>query len=46
VFVDAEHGGSYDLETDMMQWPFLDETWSVGFATFSTGYETTWPGLS
>ncbi|KAL4864583.1 hypothetical protein BDV12DRAFT_188832 [Aspergillus spectabilis] len=43
VVVEAEHGGSYDLESDMMQWPFLDETWSVGFAT---GYETTWPGLS
>ncbi|KAL4914010.1 pyridoxal phosphate-dependent transferase [Aspergillus aurantiobrunneus] len=41
VEVDAEHG-SYDLEAEMMQWPFLDETWSVGFAT---GYETTWPGL-
>ncbi|KAL5335617.1 pyridoxal phosphate-dependent transferase [Aspergillus crustosus] len=44
VFGDAEHGhaGAYDLEADMMQWPFLDETWSVGFAT---GYENTWPGL-
>ncbi|KAI9375103.1 pyridoxal phosphate-dependent transferase [Aspergillus egyptiacus] len=31
---------SYDFEVEMMQWPFLDEGWSVGFAT---GYETTWP---
>ncbi|KAL4778074.1 PLP-dependent transferase [Aspergillus varians] len=42
ISVEAEHGGPYDLEAEMMQWPFLDETWSVGFAT---GYETTWPGL-
>ncbi|KAL4923630.1 pyridoxal phosphate-dependent transferase [Aspergillus undulatus] len=34
--------GAYDLEAEMMQWPFLDETWSAGFAT---GYETSWPGL-
>ncbi|KAL4878072.1 pyridoxal phosphate-dependent transferase [Aspergillus karnatakaensis] len=42
VFIDAENGMPYDLEAEMMQWPFLDETWSVGFAT---GYENTWPGL-
>ncbi|KAL6230250.1 hypothetical protein BDW75DRAFT_248842 [Aspergillus navahoensis] len=42
--MDAEQGtpGVYDLEAEMMQWPFLDENWSVGFAT---GYENTWPGL-
>ncbi|KAL4971902.1 PLP-dependent transferase [Aspergillus desertorum] len=42
--LDAEPGapGVYDLEAEMMQWPFLDENWSVGFAT---GYENTWPGL-
>ncbi|KAL4745914.1 hypothetical protein BDW72DRAFT_207798 [Aspergillus terricola var. indicus] len=42
--LDAEQGapGVYDLEAEMMQWPFLDENWSVGFAT---GYENTWPGL-
>ncbi|RDW61694.1 transcription factor domain-containing protein [Aspergillus mulundensis] len=37
-----EASGGYDLEAEMMQWPFLDENWSVGFAT---GYENTWPGL-
>jgi hypothetical protein len=42
--LDAEQSapGIYDLEAEMMQWPFLDENWSVGFAT---GYENTWPGL-
>ncbi|KAL3430246.1 PLP-dependent transferase [Aspergillus tetrazonus] len=42
--LDAEQGapGVYDLEAEMMQWPFLDENWSVGFAT---GYENSWPGL-
>ncbi|KAL4985622.1 PLP-dependent transferase [Aspergillus falconensis] len=42
--MDAEQAapGVYDLEAEMMQWPFLDENWSVGFAT---GYENTWPGL-
>ncbi|KAL4939082.1 hypothetical protein BDV06DRAFT_231279 [Aspergillus oleicola] len=40
--VDTEHGAIYDLESEMMQWPFLDETWTAGFAT---GYETAWPGL-
>ncbi|KAL2844062.1 pyridoxal phosphate-dependent transferase [Aspergillus pseudoustus] len=34
---------AYDLETEMAQWPFLNETWSVGF---DTGFEATWPGLS
>ncbi|KAL2787671.1 pyridoxal phosphate-dependent transferase [Aspergillus keveii] len=37
------HVAAYDLESEMAQWPFLDETWSVGF---DTGYEATWPGLS
>ncbi|KAL4963953.1 pyridoxal phosphate-dependent transferase [Aspergillus stella-maris] len=40
--VDIEHGTIQDLEAEMMQWPFLDETWTAGFAT---GYESTWPGL-
>ncbi|KAL2823241.1 pyridoxal phosphate-dependent transferase [Aspergillus cavernicola] len=42
ISVETEHGALYDLEAEMMQWPFLDETWSVGFAT---GYENTWPGM-
>ncbi|KAL3464876.1 pyridoxal phosphate-dependent transferase [Aspergillus heterothallicus] len=37
------HVAGSELETEMAQWPFLDETWSVGF---DTGYEATWPGLS
>ncbi|KAL2813837.1 pyridoxal phosphate-dependent transferase [Aspergillus granulosus] len=39
----SNNGATYDLETEMTQWPFLDETWSVGF---DTGCEATWPGLS
>ncbi|KAL3473686.1 pyridoxal phosphate-dependent transferase [Aspergillus californicus] len=41
ISVETEHGVPYDLEAEMMQWPFLDENWSVGF---DTGYEATWPG--
>ncbi|KAL4808592.1 pyridoxal phosphate-dependent transferase [Aspergillus unguis] len=32
----------YDLDMEMMQWPFLDENWAAGFAT---AYDGTWPGL-
>ncbi|PWY96148.1 PLP-dependent transferase [Aspergillus sclerotioniger CBS 115572] len=35
----AAGGGSgegYDLEAEMLQWPFIDENWSVGF---DTGFE-------
>ncbi|PYH94534.1 PLP-dependent transferase [Aspergillus ellipticus CBS 707.79] len=31
----------HDLEAEMLQWPFIDENWSLGF---DTGFEG-WPGL-
>lgn len=30
----------HELETEMMQWPFIDETWSSGF---DTGFDAAWP---
>lgn len=33
---------SHELEADMLQWPFIDETWSSGF---DTGFDTAWPHL-
>ncbi|KAE8148350.1 fungal-specific transcription factor domain-containing protein [Aspergillus avenaceus] len=30
----------HDLEAEMMQWPFIDETWSSGF---DTGFDAAWP---
>ena len=32
----------HELEADMLQWPFIDETWSAGF---DTGFDTAWPNL-
>lgn len=32
----------HELEADMLQWPFIDETWSSGF---DTGFDTAWPNL-
>lgn len=29
-------------EMDMLQWPFIDETWSSGF---DTGFDTAWPSV-
>ncbi|BCR83067.1 transcription factor domain-containing protein [Aspergillus chevalieri] len=31
-----------ELETDMLQWPFIDETWSSGF---DTGFDAAWPNF-
>lgn len=33
---------SYELEADMLQWPFIDETWSSGF---DAGFDSAWPNL-
>ncbi|KAH8427038.1 transcription factor domain-containing protein [Aspergillus melleus] len=33
---------SYDLEAEMLQWPFIDETWFHGF---DTGFDAAWPNL-
>lgn len=33
---------THELEADMLQWPFIDETWSSGF---DTGFDTAWPHL-
>ena len=35
-------GEGHDLEAEMLQWPFIDENWSVGF---DTGFEAGWLGL-
>ncbi|OOF94991.1 hypothetical protein ASPCADRAFT_208620 [Aspergillus carbonarius ITEM 5010] len=35
-------GEGHDLEAEMLQWPFIDENWSLGF---DTGFEAGWPGL-
>ncbi|EAW12067.1 transcription factor domain-containing protein [Aspergillus clavatus NRRL 1] len=32
----------HDLETEMLQWPFIDESWSLGF---DTGVDAAWPAL-
>jgi hypothetical protein len=33
---------SHELEVEMLQWPFIDESWSLGF---DTGFDTAWPSL-
>ncbi|KAL5363719.1 hypothetical protein BJX96DRAFT_178316 [Aspergillus floccosus] len=32
----------HDLETEMLQWPFISEAWSSGF---DTGFDSAWPSL-
>ncbi|KAF9888472.1 hypothetical protein FE257_008579 [Aspergillus nanangensis] len=33
---------SHDLEAEMLQWPFISETWTSGF---DTGFDAAWPSL-
>ncbi|KAH1350699.1 hypothetical protein KXV74_000606 [Aspergillus fumigatus] len=35
-------GESHELQVEMLQWPFIDESWSLGF---DTGFDTAWPSL-
>ncbi|KAK9585559.1 hypothetical protein V6Z93_008297 [Aspergillus fumigatus] len=35
-------GQSHELQVEMLQWPFIDESWSLGF---DTGFDTAWPSL-
>ncbi|KAF7596038.1 hypothetical protein BBP40_003818 [Aspergillus hancockii] len=40
TFSDQAMLDPHELETEMMQWPFIDETWSSGF---DTGFDAAWP---
>lgn len=33
----------HEWEAELLQWPFIDETWTSGF---DTGVEAAWPNLS